>query len=100
MHTLYQHMWTTKEQKECLPGIAINDVCHLQYDTLNYIDPVQQVNATIDLFTHVFQFMHNSLPNRFDSPPMHNVISMDGIHFAYIDCCYVGQASDKLFGCQ
>ena len=32
----------------------------------------------------------------FYSPASYNVISIAGIHFAYIRCCYVGQSSDKL----
>ena len=36
----------------------------------------------------------------FHSPASFNVISIAGIHFAYISCCYVGQTSDKLCGRQ
>ena len=34
----------------------------------------------------------------FHSPARFNTISIDGIHFAYISYCYVGQASGKLYG--
>ena len=33
---------------------------------------------------------------QFHSPASFNMISIAGIHFAYISCCYV----DKLSGCQ
>ena len=36
----------------------------------------------------------------FHSPASFNVISIAGIHFAYISCYYVGQTSDKLCGRQ
>ena len=34
----------------------------------------------------------------FHSPASFNTISIAGIHYAYTACCYVGQASGKLFG--
>ena len=33
-------------------------------------------------------------------PASFNSVSETGILFVYISCCYVGQASDKLWGCQ
>ena len=36
----------------------------------------------------------------FHSPASFNVISIAGIHFAYISCCYVRQTLDKLCGRQ
>ena len=47
-------------------------------------------------FRNVFKVMDISSDQPFHSPASFNVISIAGIHFAYISCCYVGQTSEEL----
>ena len=60
----------------------------------------------IDLFTNVSQIYGMFLPSGPGNEPFHRPVpnngisNLLGIHFAYISCCYVGQTSDKLSGCQ
>ena len=58
-------------------------------------------SSTIDQFRNCIQIMF-LLPMPSDEP-LHSPASFDaiyiaGIHFAYISCCLVGQASGKLCG--
>ena len=62
-------------------------------------------NLAIDLFTNVSQIYGCYFPR--DLVMSHFIyllyltgISVLGIHFAYIGCCYFRQTSDKLSGCQ
>ena len=59
---------------------------------------------TIDLFANVSQiygcfFPRDLVTSHFINLYLTNGISILGIHFAYISCCFVGQTLDKLSGC-
>ena len=76
----------------------------LSTDTLLHKDEYVQIR--IDLFPTVSQLHGSFFPQDLITsyfiikPEPNNGISILGIHFAYINCCYVGHTLDKLSGCQ
>ena len=104
MNCLYWKIWRKKLSLECpwdwlkrlFLMCGVRKYCTLIHEYIHSNSPMGTfVIKLMDIF-----LLPKPSDQPFHSPASFNVISIAGIHFAYISCCYVGQTSDKLCGHQ